>query len=133
MANENQRIGNNGGISLIVGGCSPEIGNHGLELLPGGKPKEYLKSTDCSLDIQINIEKFGKVLQDGLDNTAEMADKWGWKNNHNELNWRDTPCSLRISYDPGIQTLKIQVWNELIQTWARLSLSKQEILKIMEG
>ena len=128
-----RRLGNHGEIYLSKDECNPELGNDNLEELPGGSPREYVKRTKCSLDIQINIKKFGEVLQDGLDNTKEMAELWGWNNDHHELNWRDTPCSLRISYNKVNDIFKVQVWNELIQIWTKLSLTKAQMLKILEG
>jgi len=137
MANENSghRLGNNGNIQLLEGSCNVGIGSKGLEQL-GEKdqnPTQYISCVNHKIDTQINIKKFGEVFQDGLDNTREMATKWNWVSDNNELNWRDKPASLRIHYDPKKQILRVQVWNELIQVWAWLSLSKEEILKILEG
>lgn len=137
MANENTspRLGTHGNIQLLEG-CNKGIGSSGLQQL-GKKdpatPQEYVSSVGNTIDTQINIKKFGEVFQDGLDNTKEMAAKWNWKNDNQELNWRDKPASLRISYDSNKQEFKVQVWNDLIQVWARLSLTKEEILKIIEG
>jgi len=133
--NTSQRLGTHGNIQLLKEGCNIEIGSNGLEQLDkkGQNPTQYVSSVNHKIDTQINIKKFGEVLQDGLDNTKEMAAKWNWKLEHDELNWRDNPISLRIHYDPKKQELRIQVWNELIQIWAWLSLSKEEILKILEG
>lgn len=139
MANEkSNRLGNHGSVELLTEGCNSDLGNKGLVVLTpeikGVKgTTEYISNKNNSLDIQLNIEKLGKVFQDGLDNTKEMAEKWNWHKDNNELNWRDTPCSLRVSYDQKAGMLRIQVWNELIQTWARLSLTKEQILKIIEG
>ncbi len=133
--NTSQRLGTYGNIGLLKESCNPVIGSKGLEQL-GKKdenPTQYVSSVNHKIDTQINIKKFGEVLQDGLDNTKEMATKWNWKSDHDEYNWRDKPASLRIHYDPKKQILRIQVWNELIQVWAWLSLSKEEILKILEG
>lgn len=128
------RLGTHGNIQLVQDGCNDIIGKNGLEQL-GEKdnPIQYVSLVNHKIDTQINIKKFGKVLQDGLDNTKEMATAWNWKTDHDELNWRDTPAALRIHYDPKKQILRVQVWNELIQVWAWLSLSKEEILKILEG
>lgn len=132
----NHRVGIHGNIKALKTGCNDEIGSKGLEKL-GEKtsrhPQEYVSTIGNTIDTQINIRKFGEVFQDGLDNTDEMATKWNWKDNNHELNWRDKPISLRISYDSDKQELKVQVWNELIQVWARLSLSRNEILKILGG
>ena len=129
-----QKLGTKGNINLSKN-IDEDIGTHKLELLPGPESdiKEYHSNTGNKLDIQINIPKFGEVLQDGLDNTKEMAEKWGWNDNNHELNWRDTPCELRLSYDPKTDKFNIQVWNELIQIWTYLSLTKEEILKVLEG
>jgi len=133
MANQN-RIGARGDIHLEHGKCNKEVGKDGLEkLATSTTPQEYISNKDCTLDVQINIEKFGQVLQDGINNTKEMAETWKWSNDNQELNWRDTPCSLRISYDKNSNIFKIHVWNELTKLWLRLSLTKKEILQILEG
>lgn len=133
--NTSQRLGTHGNIELLKEGCNVGIGSKGLEQLgeDDQSPRQYVSSVNHTIDTQINIKKFGEVLQDGFYNTKEMATKWNWKSDHNELNWRDKPASLRIHYDPKKQILRVQVWNELIQVWAWLSLSKEEILKILEG
>jgi len=134
--NTSRRLGTHGNIQLLEGGCNVGIGSKGLEKLGSsdpGNPQQYVSSVNHKIDTQINIKKFGEVLQDGLQNTKEMAAKWNWKSDTDELNWRDNPCSLRIHYDTKKQILRVQVWNELIQVWAWLSLSKEEILKILEG
>ncbi len=133
--NTSQRLGNHGNIQLLEEVCNVGIGSKGLEQL-GKKdqnPTQYVSSVNHIIDTQINVKKFGEVLQDGLNNTKEMATKWNWVSDCNELNWRDKPASLRIHYDPKKQILRVQVWNELIQVWAWLSLSREEILKILEG
>lgn len=135
--NTSHRLGTYGNIQLLEGGCNDGIGSKGLEKLGESdgpdNPQQYISSVNHKVDTQINIRKFGEVLQDGLDNTKEMAVKWNWKSDTHELNWRDSPASLRIHYDPKKQILRVQVWNELIQVWAWLSLTKEEILKILEG
>ena len=136
MANEksNHRLGTHGNITLRKDGCNSEIGKKGLEKLGDSQGIiEYVSGKNNTLDIELNIKTLGNMFQDGLDNTKEMAEKWNWHKDNHELNWRDTPCSLRISYNPTTSIFKIQVWNELIQTWARLSLTKDEILKIIEN
>ena len=135
--NTSHRLGARGNIQLLKEGCNVEIGSKGLEKLGGSDgpddPQQYVSSINHKVDLQINLKKFGEVLQDGLENTKEMAAKWNWKSDTDELNWRDTPASLRIHYDPKKQMLRVQVWNELFEVWAWLSLSKEEILKILEG
>ncbi len=133
--NTSQRLGAHGNIQLSEKGCNAEIGSSGLEPLhrDGENLTQYVSKFKHQIDTQINIKKFGEVLQDGLDNTKEMAAKWNWKSNNNEFNWRDKPVELRIYYDPKKQMLRVQVWNELIQVWVSLSLTKSEILKILDG
>ena len=138
MANENTspRLGTHGNIQLLEQGCNKRMGSSGLEPLgekDSATPQEYISMVGNTIDTEINIKKFGEVFQDGLDNTKEMAAKWNWKNDNHELNWRDKPASLRISYDSNKQEFKVQVWNNLIQVWAGLSLTREEILKILEG
>lgn len=135
------RLGQRGNIKIQMGGCNPDIGKDGLEVLHQeddltGSDKEvteYVSSKNNTMDIQINIPKFGQVLQEGLDNTKEMAEKWNWKDDNGELNWRDTPCAVRMSYDQKKDQFNIHTWNELLFTWVHLSLTKAEMLKILEG
>lgn len=69
-----KRLGEKGEIDLVRGGCNPELGLTGIDELLGGNPKEYISNTGKhSIDVQLNIKKFGEVLQDGIDNTKEMA------------------------------------------------------------
>lgn len=132
------RLGTRGDIQIPKRGCpgEPVIGSDKLEKLPGLSPHgmaEYISGKNHQSDIQINIRKFGQVFQDGLDNTKEMAEKWNWRSNNDELNWRDTPVELRISYDSNKNQFRVQVFNELFQIWIRLSLSKEEIQNILAG
>lgn len=133
------RLGTHGDIQLLKRGCNngdPVIGSEKLEKLPHLSLHglvEYISGKNHQSDIQINTRKFGQVLQDGLDNTKEMAEKWNWLSDNNQLNWRDTPVELRMSYDSNKNQFRVQVWNELFQIWIRLSLSKEEIQKILEG
>jgi len=137
MAKEktSSRLGTHGNIQLLKKGCNKGVGSKGLEKLGDSPddPQQYVSSVNHKVDTQINLKKFGEVLQDGLQNTKEMAAKWNWRSDTDELNWRDNPCSLRIYYDSKKQILRVQVWNELIQVWAWLSLTKAEMLKILEG
>lgn len=132
------RLGTHGDIQILKRGCNgdPVIGSDKLEKLPNLSSHglvEYISGKNHQSDIQINTKKFGQVLQDGLDNTKEMAEKWNWRSDNDQLNWRETPVELRISYDSNKNQFRVQVWNELFQIWIRLSLSKEEIQKILEG
>ena len=129
-----KRIGEKGDISLIRGGCNPELGLTGLEKisLSSENPTQYLSNTGKHfIDVQLNIKKFGEVLQDGIDNTKEMAKAWNWHSDSDELNWRGKPCTLRTFYNKNTEIFQVHVWNELLQIWINLSLTKDEILKII--
>jgi len=129
-----KRLGERGDIQLARGGCSPEVGKSGLEPMDSvDSPTQYISDTGKhSIDVQLNIKKFGQVLQDGIDNTKEMAHAWNWHSDSNELNWRGKPCTLRTYYVKETNTFHVHVWNELLQIWINLSLTKDEILKILD-
>jgi hypothetical protein len=124
-----------GGINLKRG-CNPGVGDKGLEILAphaDGTRTEYISNRDNTMDIQISIPNFGKAFQEGLDNTKKLATENQWHNDHDSLNWRDTPCSLRMSYDSKNDRFNVQMWNELLQVRTHLSLTREEIQKVLKG
>ncbi len=129
-----ERLGERGDIDISEGGCNADLGHNGLEIMPhSGSYDEYLDVTGRhKIDIQLNIQKFGEQMHNGLLNTKEMAHKWNWKSDSDELNWRNKPCALRIGYNKGLNIFKVQVWNDLLQVWIKLALTKEDILKILE-
>ena len=128
------RLGHRGNIKRLSGGCNKTAGKEGLERFAVGPPTQWINQNGKStLDIQINTQKFVEHMQSGVENTMEMAAKWGWHHNDKELNWRDTPVDIRLHYDKKSNKFRVQVWNELIQIWAYLDLSKEDVLKIIEG
>ncbi len=128
-----ERLGERGDIDISEGGCNADLGHNGLEIMPhGGSYDEYLDVTGRhKIDIQLNIQKFGEQMHNGLLNTKEMAHKWNWKSDCDELNWRNKPCALRIGYNKGLNIFKVQVWNDLLQIWIKLALTKEDILEIL--
>lgn len=130
-----ERLGEKGNISIPTGKCNPDTGRTGLELLGDGTNglQEYVDvSGKHRVDVQINIPKFGEEMHNGILNTKEMAKAWNWHSDSDELNWRNKPCALRISYDRTKNDFKVQIWNDLLQVWIHLSLTKEDLEKVIE-
>lgn len=131
-----ERLGERGNISIPTGSCNKDIGLTGLEpmrLAEQGETQEYLDVTGRHrIDTQINTRKFGEELHNGILNTKEMAKAWNWHSDSDELNWRNKPCALRISYDNTRMRFEIHVWNELTQIWISLALTKEDLDKIIQ-
>ena len=131
-----ERLGERGNFSIPRGKCNPDVGHIGLEpltMVDVTGVQEYLDMTGKHhMDIQINIPKFGEQMHNGILNTREMAKAWNWNSDSDELNWRNKSCALRISYDKVKKDFKVQVWNDLMQIWIHLSLTKEDLMKIVE-
>lgn len=130
-----ERLGEKGNISIPMATCNPNTGRIGLEILgenADGSPEYIDISGKHRVDVQINIPKFGEEMHNGILNTKEMAKAWNWHSDSDELNWRNKPCALRISYDRTKKDFKVQIWNDLLQVWIHLSLTKEDLEKVIE-
>lgn len=128
-----ERLGERGDIKIPKGGCNKDVGLNGLEImLPRDGYDEFLDvSGRHKIDFQLNIKKFGEEMHNGLLNTKDMAHAWNWHSDSDEFNWRGQECALRIGYNEKANIFKVQVWNNLLQIWINLSLTKEEILKVL--
>ncbi len=130
------RLGERGNIGIQESGCNKDIGLNGLEILPPKQSKnnQYVDVSGSHIvDIQINIKKFGEEIHNGLLNTKEMAKKWNWHSDSDELNWRNKPCAIRLSYNKEKNIFKVHIWNELLQIWTYLSLTKEDIQRVLDN
>jgi len=127
-----ERLGEKGNISIPTEGCNRDVGIHGLEPLGINGIDLVDKTGRNRIDMQINIKTFGEELPNGIANTKEMAKAWNWHSDSDELNWRNKPCALRISYDNEKEVFKVHVWNNLTQIWIYLALTKDDLEKILQ-
>jgi len=131
-----ERLGERGDIGMLESTCNKDVGNNGLEELSPIQEtnKQYIDITGRhKVDVQINIKKFGKEMHNGILNTKEMAHKWGWHSDSDEFNWRNKSCALRTWYNEEKSIFRVQIWNELLQIWIDLQLTKEEILRIINN
>jgi hypothetical protein len=125
-----------GNQTRIREGCNHGVGDDGLDILSlhaDGTRTEYISNRGHIMDIYMSARNFKKAFQEGMDNTKAIVKKHKFHNDHDSLNWSDVPCSLRMSYDAKDGRFNVHIWNELLQVQTHLSLTREDILKVLVG